>query len=424
MIREKTLKDKIIEKLLDYLDLRKLVISEKSNQRIRKKVESTLKDIFKEFHAEFLDDEERRLLFHEIINEVLGFGPLEDLLKDPEVTEIMVNNSQQIYIEKNGKLQLTEKKFTSDDAVRNVIERIVAPLGRRIDESSPMVDARLSDGSRVHAIVPPLAIQGPMLTIRKFLPTVFAPDDLIRLGSISEGMGEFLKCCVQYRANIVTSGKTSSGKTTLLNVLSSFIPPEERIITIEDSAELKFYQPHVCRLEYRPPNLEGKGEITIRELLRNSLRMRPDRIIIGECRGLETLDMIQAMNTGHDGSLSTAHANSPMDLLHRLETMALTGNVTMPASTLRKQIASAIQFIVHTTRFADGARRITEIDELIGQDGDSYVLQRIFQFRRTGFRASGEVQGYFEATGIIPKFFIEAERDGFDVPMHLFSPSS
>jgi len=418
------LKEMIIDRLLEYLDLRKFVLFDTANKKVRRQVETTLQDILHELKSQIPNEATRQKLFQEILNEVLGLGPLEELLNDPLLTEIMVNNANQIYVEKNGKLLLTDKKFSSDEAVRNIIERIVAPLGRRIDESSPMVDARLADGSRVHAIIPPLSLQGPMLTIRKFLPTVFSKKDLIDFDSISPEMGEFLDFCVKVRANILTSGKTSSGKTTLLNILSSFIPVQERIITIEDSAELQFKQPHVCRLEYRPPNLEGKGEVTIRELLRNSLRMRPDRIIVGECRGRETLDMLQAMNTGHDGSLSTAHANSPLDLLHRLETMALTGNITMPASTLRKQITSAIQFIVHTTRFADGARKVTEIDELIGLQDHQYILQRIFQFRQTGFKQGGSVEGYFEATGIIPSFFIEAEKEGYDVPMDLFSPSS
>ncbi|MFC1852817.1 CpaF family protein [candidate division CSSED10-310 bacterium] len=420
----KTLKEQIIERLLDYLDLRKFIIIDQNDLKVQKKVEATLQDVFNEFSSQMPDLNLRNKLYEEVLNEVLGFGPLQDFINDPEVVEIMVNNARQIYIEKNGKLQLTDKQFSSDEAVRNIIERIVAPLGRRIDESSPMVDARLADGSRVHAIIPPLSLQGPMLTIRKFLPTVFSLEDLLKFDSISAAMGEFLRYCVQLRANIIASGKTSSGKTTLLNILSSFIPLDERIITIEDSAELKMNQAHVCRLEYRPPNLEGKGEVTIRELLRNSLRMRPDRIIVGECRGVETLDMTQAMNTGHDGSLSTAHANSPLDLLHRLETMALTGNVTMPASTLRRQIASAIQFIVHTTRFADGSRKVTEIDELLGLDDDQYILQKIFTFRQTGLRIGGKVEGYYEATGVIPRFFIEAEREGYQIPMDLFSPST
>jgi pilus assembly protein CpaF len=318
----------------------------------------------------------------ELMNDVLGLGPLEPLLADPAVTEIMVNGPDHIYVEKNGKLSLSGKTFLSDQHVRDVIERIVMPLGRRIDDSSPIVDARLKDGSRVNAIIPPLALTGPTLTIRKFSKRKLTPDDLLHYNSASPGMIAYLRDAVRGRQNILISGGTGSGKTTLLNILSSFIPEEERIVTVEDAAELKLDQAHVVSLEARPRNVEGKGEVTIRDLVRNCLRMRPDRIVVGECRGGEALDMLQAMNTGHDGSLTTGHANTPADMVRRLETMVLMSGVELPMRAIREQIASAVQVIVQQTRLPDGSRKIVSIAEVAGMEGDAVALREVFRYNR------------------------------------------
>ncbi|NMB45832.1 MAG: Flp pilus assembly complex ATPase component TadA [Firmicutes bacterium] len=332
----------------------------------------------------------------EMVDEILGLGHLEGLLRDPKITEIMVNGCDQVYVERRGQLVLTDKRFTNDNAVIKIIERIIAPLGRRIDESSPMVDARLADGSRVNAIIPPLSLNGPMLTIRKFFDESLGIDDLIRFGSLSKEMAEFLQDCVRHRMNLVVSGGTGSGKTTLLNVLSSFIPTDERVITIEDAAELRLQQPHVGRLEARPANIEGKGAVGIRELLRNALRMRPDRIIIGEVRGPEALDMLQAMNTGHDGSMTTGHANSSRDLMSRLETMVMMGSVDLPLVAIREQITAALDIVVHQERFRDGSRKITEISWIEGMQDGNVRLVPLFAFRQTGTDADGRVQGEFD----------------------------
>ncbi len=331
----------------------------------------------------------------EMVDEILGLGHLEALLRDPEITEIMVNGCNQVYVERRGQLVLTDKQFTNDSAVIKIIERIIAPLGRRIDESSPMVDARLPDGSRVNAIIPPLSLNGPMLTIRKFFDEALGIDDLIRFGSLNEEMAQFLRLCVKAKMNVVVSGGTGSGKTTLLNVLSSFIPTNERVITIEDAAELRLQQPHVGRLEARPANIEGKGIVSIRDLLRNALRMRPDRIIIGEVRGPEALDMLQAMNTGHDGSLTTAHANSPRDLMSRLETMVMMGSVDLPLAAIREQIAAAIDIVVHQGRYRDGSRKITEIAWIEGMQDGRVKLVPLFSFQQRGSDLAGKVRGEF-----------------------------
>lgn len=348
----------------------------------------------------------------EMLDEILGLGHLETLLRDPEVSEIMVNGANQIYVERQGRLVLTDKQFTNDAAVIKIIERIIAPLGRRIDESSPMVDARLPDGSRVNAIIPPLSLDGPMLTIRKFLDDSLTIADLIGFGSLNEEMAAFLKRCVLAKLNLVVSGGTGSGKTTLLNILSGFIPADERVLTIEDAAELRLRQPHVGRLEARPANIEGRGEVGIRELLRNALRMRPDRIVIGEVRGPETLDMLQAMNTGHDGSMTTAHANSPQDLISRLETMVMMGGIELPLTAIREQIAAALDIIVHQGRFRDGSRRITEISWVKGIDGGMVALVPLFAFRQQGTDDLGRIRGGFQQLDIPPTLEAELARRG------------
>ena len=360
----------------------------------------------------------------EVLDEVIGYGPIQPLLDDPSVTEVMVNSHARVYVERSGKLTLTDKMFRDDSHVMRIIEKIVAPLGRRIDESSPMVDARLPDDSRVNAIIPPLAIKGPALTIRKFSLTPFGMDDLVRFGTMTAEMGQFLRACVLGRTNVIVSGGTGSGKTTTLNVLSSFIPEDERIVTIEDAAELRLQQEHVVSLESRPPNLEGKGEITIRMLVRNALRMRPDRIIVGEVRGGEALDMLQAMNTGHDGSLSTAHTNSPRDTLSRLETMVLMAGTDLPSRAILEQIAAAVDLIVHQNRLRDGTRRVTHITEVQGMEGDVIVLQDIFLFKQTGVDEQGKVLGGFEATGLRPKLMERLAQQGLELPQGLFEPRS
>ncbi|MDI3269325.1 MAG: CpaF family protein [Bacillota bacterium] len=350
--------------------------------------------------------------------EVLGYGPLQPRLDDPTISEIMVNGAKRIYIEKNGRLQKAPV-VEDDQQVLHVIERIVAPLGRRIDESSPMVDARLPDGSRVNAIIPPLALDGPSLTIRKFAKDPYTIEDLIRFGTLTREMAEVLRAAVGARLNVLVSGSTGSGKTTTLNVLSSFIPPEERIVTIEDAAELQLQQEHVVRLETRPANLEGRGEITIRQLVRNALRMRPDRIVVGEVRGAETLDMLQAMNTGHDGSLTTVHANSPRDALSRLETMVLMAGMDLPLRAIREQIAAAIDLIVHQQRLRDGSRRIMYVTEVQGMEGDVIILQDVFQFTQEGMEGQ-KVKGTFRTTGIRPKFSDQVAAAGYILPAELF----
>jgi pilus assembly protein CpaF len=335
----------------------------------------------------------------------------------------MVNGPRQVYIERSGKLELTNVVFQNDDHVMRIIDRIIAPIGRRVDESSPMVDARLTDGSRVNAIIPPLSLVGPVITIRKFSASPFTVDDLVRFGTATADMFDFLRACVEARLNIFVSGGTGSGKTTTLNVLSSFIPNDERIVTIEDAAELQLRQEHVVTLESRPPNIEGKGAIPIRELVRNALRMRPDRIIVGECRSGEALDMLQAMNTGHDGSMSTGHANSPRDMLSRLETMVLMAGVDLPLRAIREQVASAVDLIVQQSRLKDGTRRIVNITEVQGMEGDMIVMQDVFVFEQTGF-VDGKIQGRLKPTGIRPKFVEKFEAMGIHLPSGLFGFSS
>jgi pilus assembly protein CpaF len=379
-----------------------------------------------EVFGRVIDDEalaltraERVRMLEQITDEIIGLGPLEPLLRDESISEVMVNGPRQVYVERKGRLELTNVVFQNDEHVMRIIDRIISPIGRRVDESSPMVDARLADGSRVNAIIPPLSLVGPVITIRKFAAQPFTVDDLIRFGTATQDMFEFLRASVEARLNLFVSGGTGSGKTTTLNVLSSFIPSDERIVTIEDAAELQLRQEHVVTLESRPPNIEGRGAIPIRELVRNALRMRPDRIIVGECRSGEALDMLQAMNTGHDGSMSTGHANSPRDMLARLETMVLMAGVDLPVRAIREQIASAVDIVVHQARLKDGTRRITNITEVQGMEGDVIVLQDVFVFEQTGV-VDGKIQGRLKATGIRPKFVEKFEVQGIHLPPGLF----
>lgn len=362
----------------------------------------------------------REQLFHDILDEMLGFGPLQPLLDDPEISEVMVNAADKIYIERKGKLVKTNIKFENDEQVLKIIDRIILPLGRRIDGDSPTVDARLPDGSRVNAVIPPVAIDGPNITIRKFQKGKLTTDQLIQYGSMTRAIADFLRACVISRLNIIISGGTGSGKTTLLNVLSGFIPEDERIITIEDAAELQLQQDHIVRMEGKPPNSEGKNAVTIRDMVRNSLRMRPDRIVVGEVRSGEALDMLQAMNTGHDGSLTTLHANTPRDALSRLETMVLMSGMDLPVRVIREQVASAIDLIVQQSRLKDGSRKITSISEVSGMEGETVVMSEIFKFEQTGKGPDGRILGEIKPTGIRPFFGTRLEAAGFKLGPEVF----
>lgn len=390
-------------------------------ERIRQEIRKIAEMVLDKETAVILRGERDKIITR-VIDEVLGYGPISPLLNDEDVSEVMVNGPSQVYVERKGKIEMVPVVFRDDDHVLNVIEKIISPLGRRVDESMPMVDARLPDGSRVNAIIPPLALNGPTITIRKFAADLLGIDDLVRFGSLSPAMARFLEAAVKGRMNIVVSGGTGAGKTSTLNVLSSFIPTGERIITIEDAAELKLDQEHVVSLETRPPNIEGRGAIAIRDLVRNSLRMRPDRIVVGEVRGGEALDMLQAMNTGHDGSLTTGHSNSPRDMISRMETMVLMAGMDLPIRAIREQISSALDLIVHQSRLKDGSRKITHITEVLGMEGEVVVLQDIFIFEQTGVDSKGNILGRHRATGIRPKCLDQLITSGIVLPAGIFEP--
>jgi pilus assembly protein CpaF len=413
------LKAKIHDRLLELIDLSLIntVNNAQLKQEIRRLVERILVE---DNHALPLNYSEKERLFQEVQDEVLGLGPLEPFMKDPSISDILVNTHKQIYVERHGKMELTEAAFKDEAHLRRVIDKIVSAVGRRIDESCPMVDARLPDGSRVNAIIPPLAIDGPMLSIRRFAVDALELEDLVNLRTLPIEIGELLKLIVKSRLNILISGGTGVGKTTFLNVLSRFIPDNERIVTIEDSAELYLKQKHVVRLETRPPNIEDKGEVTQRDLVRNSLRMRPDRIIVGEVRGSEVLDMFQAMNTGHDGSLSTIHANSPRDALMRLETLVALTGLNIQNTFIRKYISSALNVIIQLSRLVDGGRKMISFQEITGMEGDTITLQEIFFFEQTGVDVDGTVKGRFRANGIRPRFVERFKALSLPIPHDLF----
>jgi len=411
------LKFTLHRKLVDRINLEALAAID--NQRMRAEVRQALLTLI-EGESTLLSAIEKQQICEEVLDEVFGLGPLEPLLEDPTISDILVNTHKQVYVERNGVLELTNVTFRDDAHLLRIIDKIVSQVGRRIDESTPMVDARLSDGSRVNAIIPPLAVDGPLLSIRRFSRDRLMPADLVERKALTPGMMELLEACVRARLNILISGGTGAGKTTLLNALSAFISPKERIVTIEDAAELQLKQPHVARLETRPPNLEGQGAVRQRELLINSLRMRPDRIIVGEVRGEEALDMLQAMNTGHEGSLTTIHANSPRDAIARLEVMVTWAAANMPLVSIRQQIASAIQVIVQAARLSDGTRRVVSISEVTGMEGEIVTLQDIFVLERWGVSPEGKVLGRFAATGIRPKFYDRLLAAGIQLRADLF----
>ena len=409
---------KVHAELLKQMDLRRVNVNEMSDVELREQSQSLIKQIIS--NLTIPSDIEVPELIKEVLDETIGLGPLEGIIADPDVTEIMVNSHDQIFYEKGGNLFLSDISFSDEQAVMGAIERIVTPIGRRIDEGSPMVDARLKDGSRVNAVIPPLALKGPCITIRKFMKRRLSCSDLIEFGSMSTGMAEFLEMAVKQKRNMIISGGTGSGKTTLLNVLSNFIPDDERIITVEDAAELQLNQPNLVSLEARPPNQEGKGAVEIRDLVKNCLRMRPDRVVVGECRGGEALDMLQAMNTGHDGSLTTAHSNSPRDCISRLEVMVMMAGMDLPVLAIREQIAAAVSLIIQQSRFSDGSRRITSISEVTGIEGSIIQLSEIFKFEQTGFDSNGKVQGYYTATGTLPEFYEQLRKQGVKVRLDTF----
>ena len=407
--------------LLARLNLKKLAVSGVSQEELTRQAGAMIREILSQLTVPLPPELPLAVLEKELLQEAIGLGPLEYLLERDDITEIMVNGPDQVYVERGGVLYRTDTAFADNNQVLAAIERIVSPLGRRIDESSPMVDARLPDGSRVNAIIPPLSLTGPTVTIRKFSKKPFTAADLIRFGSVSPDIIRFLAVCVAVRKNILISGGTGSGKTTLLNVLSSFLPNRERIVTIEDAAELQLHQEHLVRLESRPPNVEGKGAVTIRDLVRNALRMRPDRIVVGECRGGEALDMLQAMNTGHDGSLTTIHANSPRDALSRLETLVLMAGFDLPLRAIREQIASAIHIVVQISRERDGSRKIVNVSEITKMEGDVITMQDLFVFRQTGYDAENRMIGVFEPTGGVPTFLEEISRAKLDLDIRMFN---
>lgn len=408
--------------VLEEMDLRRKDLHAMSEDEIRGETEAVVAEIMVRLESEMDIDDPLVLenLKKAVVNDAVGLGPLEQLLEDDSISEIMVNSPTEIFVEKGGRIVSIDFTFSSDQAVRSVIDRIITPIGRRIDESSPMVDARLKDGSRVNAIIPPLALKGPCLTIRKFSKKRLAFEDLIGFGSMNEDMAKFFEMIVTHKKNIIVSGGTGTGKTSLLNVLSNLIPKHERVITVEDAAELQLNQPDLVSLEARPPNTEGRGAITIRDLVKNSLRMRPDRIVVGECRGGETLDMLQAMNTGHDGSLTTLHANSPRDALSRMEVLVLMAGMDLPITAIREQIASAVAFIIQLTRFACGSRKITAVTEIAGVESGTIQLQDIFRYQQDGIDENGKVTGRFLKTGFLPTFLTDLEKAGFSVDKSIF----
>ncbi|MBR5151316.1 MAG: CpaF family protein, partial [Elusimicrobiaceae bacterium] len=417
------LKQKVHKEVVHTLEIEHIVVSEESSasEQTRKRVAAIVDDILQKQPNLQFSREQRARFSSELLDEILGLGPLEVLMRDPAVTEIMVNAFDKIFIEQKGKLTLTKYKFRNNDQVVQVIKRIVAPLGRRIDESVPLVDARLKDGSRVNAIISPLAVSGPTLTIRRFSQKPFGPEDYYRFGTISPECMEFIKQCVKIRKNIIVCGGTGTGKTTFLNAISGYIADDERIITVEDTAELRLQQPHWVSLESRPPNVEGKGAVTIQDLVKNCLRMRPDRIVVGECRGGEALDMLQAMNTGHEGSLTTIHANTPRDGLSRLEAMCLQTGVDLPVHVIREMISSAVNLIVQLSRFSDGSRKVTYITEMHGQKDGEIQSTDLFRYVQTGVDENGKVQGVFAPTGALPTFYEEFAAKGWPVSQEVFT---
>jgi pilus assembly protein CpaF len=414
-------KNAILAYLIQNIDQKLL---EKGDEALlRRRVEELVEEKLRSEKLPFSRQMRNRLV-SDMADEILGFGPIEPLLRDPTVTEVMVNRPDQVYCERFGKLELTDIQFRDLQHIRHVIDKIVTPLGRRVDESSPMVDARLPDGSRVNAIISPLSLNGPVLTIRKFSVDPYTVEDLIGFGTLTQGMAAFLAACVKIKLNILVSGGSGAGKTTLLNVLSSFIPEGERVVTVEDAAELKLHQPHVVRLESRPPNIEGKGEIKIRDLVRNCLRMRPDRIVVGEVRGGEALDMLQAMNTGHEGSISTVHSNTPRDALARLETMVMMSGMDLPSRAIREQIAAAVHMIVQVGRLSDGSRKVVNVTEIQGMEGNVIVLQDLFSFAQKGVGEGGKVLGTIQATGMVPKFIDRFNAASIHLPAEIFKRTS
>jgi len=414
------LKKHLHQSLLERINLDKL--RNYSQEQIRSEINALVSVIVDEENIP-INQSERKSLAQDIENEMFGLGPLEALLTDDSISDILVNGAKQIYVERRGKLELTNITFQDNTHLQNIIERIVSRVGRRIDESSPMVDARLADGSRVNAIIPPLALDGPMLSIRRFSVSPLMASDLIRYGSMTNEMSQLISAISKSKINAVISGGTGSGKTTLLNLISGFIPNDERVVTIEDAAELRLQQPHVCRLETRPPNIEGKGEVSQRALVKNALRMRPDRIVLGEVRGEEALDMLQAMNTGHEGSFATIHANTPRDAIARMENMVSMAGATLSQFAIRQQISSAVNIIIQATRLADGTRKVVSIQEITGMEGERISMHEIFGFKQTGVQEGGKIKGYFYATGTVPRFNERLKAFGVGLPEQIFNPS-
>jgi pilus assembly protein CpaF len=415
------LKEKTQRKIIDEMEEASTINRFSNEEKIRfKKVVAENLNIILTEEGKFIGRLDRDRIIEDVTDEITGYGPIDPFLHDEDVNEVMVNGPKNVFVERKGRILREGVTFRDDDHVRHVIDKIISPLGRRLDESSPMVDARLPDGSRVNAVIPPLAIDGPSLTIRKFKADPLTVEDLIRFGTMTTDIATFLKACVEARLNIIISGGTGSGKTSTLNVISSFIPREERIVTVEDAAELQLWQEHIVRLETRPANIEGKGRVTTRDLVINCLRMRPDRIIVGEVRGAEALDMLQAMNTGHDGSLTTAHSNSPRDTLFRIETMVMMAGFDLPLRAIREQISNALQLVVHQERFKDGTRKVTNVTEITGMEGDKISLQDLFLYERKGIDDQGRIIGRHVPTGVVPKFIDKIEAAGIILPHQIF----